>query len=173
MVQLLFEKGVYIFESGIYFVQRLRGCGYNLQCDTGTIFSGEGSLSACSVGATIRQRHQIDHIWYGIFGDPYMGINRISRVIRPTMNRGLLWILGLAWLEGAAPCGPPHCDWLVPTAVGVVDDSVEGLVHPLPEDDCPWGPVAMAMAICAVIHRCFLIPTLTCQHRKSTCISIN
>ena len=33
MVRLLFESSI-IFESGVYFVQCLCGCGYNLQWDT-------------------------------------------------------------------------------------------------------------------------------------------
>ena len=37
MVRLLFEK--FIFESGVYFVKRLRGCDYNLQRDTGALYS--------------------------------------------------------------------------------------------------------------------------------------
>ena len=54
MVRLLFENRVehIIFEGGVYFVQCLRRCGYNLQRDTGALFSSAGSFSACSGVAT-------------------------------------------------------------------------------------------------------------------------
>ena len=49
---------VYIFESGVYFVQRLHGCGYNPQRGTGTLFSGEGSFSSCQVWLLLRERER-------------------------------------------------------------------------------------------------------------------
>ena len=69
MVQLVFKNHVYIiFESGVYFVQRLRGCGYNQQQDTGALRllrCGFNSRAVSIQGRYLfKSGRQIDYIWY-------------------------------------------------------------------------------------------------------------